>query len=129
MCILVGVYYAWWVLLTVGVWCLVFCSVPEFEASQYLVTNGQFLEFVESGGYQNRDLWTDEGQLTHTALLAHSEHTVCLGWKWVEFRCARHPTFWVCSEGCKSGCGSDLSSYSHCNLQNSPQNGTHTYYQ
>ena len=44
----------------------VFCSVPEFEASQYLVTNGQFLEFVESGGYQNRDLWTDEGQLTHT---------------------------------------------------------------
>ena len=37
------------------------CSVPEFEASQYLVTNGEFLEFVESGGYQNKDLWTLEG--------------------------------------------------------------------
>ena len=39
-----------------------FGSVPEFEASQYPVTNGEFLEFVESGGYQNRQLWTDEGQ-------------------------------------------------------------------
>ena len=38
-----------------------YCSVPEFEASQYLVTNGEFLEFVESGGYQNKDLWTEEG--------------------------------------------------------------------
>jgi 5-histidylcysteine sulfoxide synthase len=81
-------------------------DVPEFGASQYLVTNGEFLEFVESGGYQNKDLWTQEG------------------WKWVEFRCARHPTFWVCSEGCKSGCGADLSTYSHCNLQPPPLNGT-----
>ena len=37
-------------------------SVPEFEASQYPVINGEFLEFVESGGYQNRQLWTDEGK-------------------------------------------------------------------
>ena len=36
-------------------------SVPEFETTQYPVTNGEFLEFVESGGYQNRHLWTDEG--------------------------------------------------------------------
>jgi 5-histidylcysteine sulfoxide synthase len=83
-------------------------DVPEFEASQYLVTNGEFLEFVESGGYSNRDLWTEEG------------------WKWVEFRGARHPTFWVCSEGCRSGCGGDLSSHSHCSLP-SPQNGAPTY--
>ena len=41
-------------------------SVPEFEASQYLVTNGEFLEFVESGGYRNKDLWTDEGQSSLT---------------------------------------------------------------
>ena len=25
------------------------------------MTNGEFLEFVESGGYQNRDLWSEEG--------------------------------------------------------------------
>ena len=43
--------------------CVLFsCSVPEFEASKYKVTNGEFLEFVESGGYQQRDLWTDEGE-------------------------------------------------------------------
>jgi 5-histidylcysteine sulfoxide synthase len=83
-------------------------DVPEFEASQYLVTNGEFLEFVESGGYRNKDIWTDEG------------------WKWVEFRCARHPTFWVCSEGCKSGCGADLASHTHCNLPR--ENGTATKY-
>jgi formylglycine-generating enzyme required for sulfatase activity len=48
-------------------------DVPEFGASQYLVTNGEFLEFVESGGYQNKDLWTQEGmecenQLWHEGL-------------------------------------------------------------
>ena len=45
-----------------------FGSVPEFEASQYPVTNGEFLEFVESGGYQNRQLWTDEGQALDTEM-------------------------------------------------------------
>ena len=116
------------------------CSVPEFEASQYLVTNREFLEFVESGGYQNKDLWTQEGMAnislhagrsvtvifwigseTIVVLLPHS-----LGCKWVEYRCVRHPTFWVCSEVCKSGCGADLASYSHCNLlPPSSANGTH----
>ena len=37
--------------------------VPTFEASKYKVTNGDFLEFVRSGGYQNRELWTDEGKI------------------------------------------------------------------
>lgn len=36
--------------------------VPEFEATQYLVTNCEFLDFVESGGYQNKELWTKEGR-------------------------------------------------------------------
>ena len=47
--------------------CVLCCSVPEFEASQYLVTNGEFLEFVESGGYQNKDLWTLEGMECETS--------------------------------------------------------------
>lgn len=33
----------------------------------------------------------------------------------------RHPTFWVCSKGCKSGCGSTLSSRSHCANTNSTE--------
>ncbi|RUS75386.1 hypothetical protein EGW08_016848, partial [Elysia chlorotica] len=71
-------------------------NVPSFEASQYLVTNREFLEFVTQGGYQSRDLWTTEG------------------WKWVQYREARHPTFWVCDQGCKSGCGADLAKETHC---------------
>ncbi len=52
-----------------------------------------------------------------------------LGWKWVEFRQAKHPTFWVCNKACKSGCGADLASYSHCQSDNnSSQNGTSEEY-
>ncbi|CAG5135894.1 unnamed protein product [Candidula unifasciata] len=76
----------------------VVCNVPPFEASQFLTTNAAFLEFVERGGYMSQDLWTEEG------------------WMWVQYRQARHPSFWVCDQGCKSGCGADLASYSHCKL-------------
>ncbi|XP_065904281.1 hercynine oxygenase-like isoform X2 [Dysidea avara] len=71
-------------------------NAPEFEASKYLVTNREFFEFVNAGGYKNKQYWTDEG------------------WKWVTYCGANHPTFWVCQEGCKSRCGAALSSYSHC---------------
>lgn len=40
---------------------LLYYSVPAFEATQYLITNGEFLEFVESGGYQRKELWSEEG--------------------------------------------------------------------
>lgn len=76
----------------------VVCKVPPFQASQYLITNSEFLKFVEDGGYQSQDLWTEEG------------------WKWVQYREAIHPTFWVCNQGCKSGCGADLATYSHCHM-------------
>ena len=39
---------------------------------------------------------------------------VFLGWKWVKFCEAKHPTFWVCQDGCKSRCGAALAGYSHC---------------
>jgi formylglycine-generating enzyme required for sulfatase activity len=51
--------------------------VTPFEASQFKITNEQFLEFVLSGGYQNPEYWCREG------------------WEWVEFKKARHPLFWV----------------------------------
>ena len=38
------------------------------------------------------------------------------GWQWKNFRQLNHPSFWVCSKGCKSGCGANLEGYSHCNL-------------
>lgn len=81
------------------------CSVPKFEVSKYPITNGQFLKFVQDGGYTNKDYWTAEG------------------WEWRSFREAVHPTFWTCDKGCKSGCGAALASYSHCTPKISNGNG------
>lgn len=72
------------------------CFVPSFEASEYLVTNAEFLEFVKHDGYNKQEFWSEEG------------------WRWRCFRQAQHPMFWICNKGCKSGCGSDLATYSHC---------------
>eukprot|EP01006_Ploeotia_vitrea_P023614 TRINITY_DN56143_c0_g1_i2.p1 TRINITY_DN56143_c0_g1~~TRINITY_DN56143_c0_g1_i2.p1 ORF type:complete len:651 (+),score=357.02 TRINITY_DN56143_c0_g1_i2:457-2409(+) len=55
-------------------------QVPPFKASKFLVTNEEFLAFVEDGGYSKRELWTDEG------------------WRFANFRSAKkvtHPIFWV----------------------------------
>lgn len=35
-------------------------EVKPFLASKYLITNGEFLKFVEAGGYENKELWSDE---------------------------------------------------------------------
>ncbi len=51
--------------------------VTPFKASKYLVSNGEFLEFVEGQGYQKKQYWSDEG------------------WQWVQFRKSPHPVFWV----------------------------------
>ena len=51
-------------------------SVPAFEIDQYEVTNGQFLDFIAAGGYENRSLWTDEG------------------WEWIATSKIAHPVFW-----------------------------------
>lgn len=52
-------------------------STPAFQASRYLVSNHEFLTFVEAGGYADDSLWTEEGA----------------GWK--NYARAEHPTFWV----------------------------------
>ena len=56
-------------------------EVPAFQASRFLVSNQEFLGFVDAGGYATDHLWTDEG----------------LGWR--EFSQAIHPTFWLCVDG------------------------------
>ncbi len=52
-------------------------DVPAFQVSQYLISNREFLEFVEDGGYHEERYWSDEG------------------WRWRQFRNAKWPSFWV----------------------------------
>lgn len=37
-------------------------DVKGFRASQMLVSNGEYLEFVLDGGYEKPELWTEEGR-------------------------------------------------------------------
>ena len=52
-------------------------KIKPFKASKYLVSNSEFLEFVEAGGYHTRSYWDDEG------------------WHWVQYAKAEHPVYWV----------------------------------
>lgn len=52
-------------------------EVTAFRASRYLVSNGEFLGFVQAGGYGNDDYWDEEGAA------------------WKRFAQASHPTFWL----------------------------------
>ena len=52
-------------------------DVADFKASQYLVSNQEFLAFIEDGGYQTDNWWTEEG------------------WSWVQFKKPQHPPFWL----------------------------------
>lgn len=51
-------------------------EVAEFKASQYLVSNQEFLEFFEAGGYEQNSFWSEEG----------------LAWR--QYTEAKHPAFW-----------------------------------
>ena len=37
-------------------------EVKDFQAAKYLVSNQEFLGFVEAGGYESPEYWTEEGQ-------------------------------------------------------------------
>lgn len=51
-------------------------ELEPFQISRTAVTNRQFAEFVEDGGYQHRDLWSDEG------------------WEWRQREGATKPNYW-----------------------------------
>lgn len=55
-------------------------EVKSLKASKYLVSNQEFLEFVEAGGYAAEQYWTDEG------------------WQWVSYRQAECPVYWVAAD-------------------------------
>lgn len=50
--------------------------VQSFEISKSLVTNGEFMEFMEYGGYDDFGLWLDEG------------------WAWVQSEGINAPMYW-----------------------------------
>lgn len=52
-------------------------DVKSFKASKYLVSNQEFLAFVEDGGYKNKQYWDDEG------------------WRWVKYSKAVCPKYWI----------------------------------
>ncbi len=51
--------------------------VRPFSASEFLISNGEFLEFVKAGGYSEEKYWSADG------------------WAWRSFRNIKWPTFWV----------------------------------
>ena len=51
--------------------------VEDFKVSKFLVSNGEFMEFVQDGGYTNKEFWDEDG------------------WKFLEISGAKYPTFWV----------------------------------
>lgn len=55
--------------------------VNPFYLDKYPVSNGEFLEFMEAGGYTNPDFWSDEG------------------WKWKETEKINAPLYWRQSNG------------------------------
>jgi len=52
-------------------------NVGEFQASQFLVSNQEFLAFVDAEGYKNPSYWEEEGK------------------SWLAFSRAKNPTFWL----------------------------------
>lgn len=52
-------------------------DVEAFKASKYLVSNAEFLAFVDAGGYESADYWDEEGN------------------RWRDYSPVKHPSFWV----------------------------------
>lgn len=51
-------------------------DVPAFAIDKYKVTNGQYLDFIAAGGYENAAYWTKDD------------------WIWRSTQDIRHPAFW-----------------------------------
>ena len=52
-------------------------DVWDFKAAKYLVSNKEYLQFIEDNGYHKENLWSAEG------------------WNWLKFSNADNPLFWV----------------------------------
>jgi len=56
-------------------------DVDSFEIGRFPVTNGEYLEFMAAGGYEDRQLWTDDG------------------WEWKEQASLSAPMYWEPKDG------------------------------
>jgi len=56
-------------------------QVMDFKASRFLVSNLEYKEFVDEGGYSAQEHWTEEGR------------------RWLHYSQASHPLFWVPLDG------------------------------
>ncbi len=56
-------------------------DVEEFSAAKFLVSNHEYMEFVNADGYLSKEFWCEEGQA------------------WLAFTQATMPRFWQCSNG------------------------------
>jgi len=52
-------------------------QVSSFKVSKYLVSNGEYMEFVKDGGYENEEFWDEEGK------------------KFLKISKAKRPHFWI----------------------------------
>ncbi len=60
-------------------------DIPAFKASKYLTSNAEFLTFVEEGGYECDDFWSEEGV------------------SWKKYTHAKYPLFWIEDDTAKTG--------------------------
>ena len=56
-------------------------DVPAFAIDRYKTSNGDYLEFMNAGGYGNRAFWSDED------------------WNWQQSAGITHPVFWTHQDG------------------------------
>ena len=55
-------------------------TVEPFHMAKAPVTNAEFMDFVNAGGYRHREFWSDEG------------------WSWREQANAGHPVYWLAGD-------------------------------
>jgi iron(II)-dependent oxidoreductase len=58
-------------------------NVPAFAIDQFMVTNQQYLEFVNAGGYETHAFWNDGGNNSNNE-----------DWNWKSGQGISHPAFW-----------------------------------
>ncbi|MDY0117785.1 MAG: 5-histidylcysteine sulfoxide synthase, partial [Sulfurimonadaceae bacterium] len=56
-------------------------NIKEFLVSKYLVSNSEYMEFVQEGGYSDTSYWDEEGL------------------EFLKITSAKHPPFWVAEDG------------------------------
>jgi ergothioneine biosynthesis protein EgtB len=59
-------------------------NVPAFAIDRYMVTNQQYLEFINAGGYETRAFWGDRDD----------ENNNNQDWNWKSAQGISHPAFW-----------------------------------